>query len=77
MALVDKTDISYISMPKVDHILSVAFDKMASKELKFENGIWSDKNKTISIAVIDSPKEKNLKTLQITDANGTKRIMFK
>ena len=50
---------------------------MASKELKFENGIWSDKNKTISIAVIDSPKEKNLKTLQITDANGTKRIMFK
>ncbi len=77
MALMDKTDISYISMPKVDHILSVAFDKMASKELKFENGTWSDKNKTISIAVIDSPKEKNLKTLQITDANGTKRIMFK
>jgi hypothetical protein len=50
---------------------------MVAKELKLENGVWSDKNGSIKVSVVASPKEQELKTIQIIDSNGTTRVMFK
>jgi len=77
MAMIDKADISNLVLPKRSHPLSVAFDKMVAKELKNENGIWVDRGGEFNISVIESPKFKGIKTMLITDANGTKRIMYK
>lgn len=77
MALMDGADLSNLTLPQAQHPLSIAFDKMVAKELKNVNGVWTDKNNSFGVSVIVSPKDKDSKTILITEANGTKRIMYK
>lgn len=61
-ALIDGIDISYISLPKTGHLLSIIFDKFIKKEYeqKDEALIFKDENKDVYHKLYLSKNDKNI-----------------